>query len=375
MGHVIRQGDDVGGAPSSAANRNRAAGDDRWDSLHKSGCDLTEATVDVSLSWEYDWKNEPVEPVVDIEGVISFSTWPWRTLEDFEKRRDIFEDWRCARRRVLKTSSDYFDLMEWNAQRSTRKALRTNSRSVLPNLARAIVVLVARRPLRERPSYNEIAEIFSRDTGCRVSEHLIKNIRAKRDQISPQCVSQLSTADIAFAKVYGANPIAVDQMRSSIIPGSIAERQFSDIWERRLSAPVLKIVNDAPVSTEEPPVMLVAVATGHGEAHQVGTPVKSASLTERAALAGIVRVIEPEQATERTRLDQARVDKWIRDRVVVDWRDSCWRCRKPIVVGQGFVDVRGDEATIRFHNHCHGEWKVEQETLARRELGLREEKC
>ena len=37
-------------------------------------------------------------------------------------------------------------------------------------------------------------------------------------------------------------------------------------------------------------------------------------------------------------LDQARIDKWIRDRVV-DWRDSCWRCRKPIVVGQKWTFV------------------------------------
>jgi hypothetical protein len=61
---------------------------------HKTGCDLTSEIVKVQLSWDYDWKNEPVEPVADIEGAISFATRPWRTLEDFEKHREDFEDWK-----------------------------------------------------------------------------------------------------------------------------------------------------------------------------------------------------------------------------------------------------------------------------------------
>ena len=55
---------------------------------------------------------------------------------------------------------------------------------------------------------------------------------------------QLSADDIEFARLYGTNPIAVEQLRDAIIPGSIAERQFAEIWERRLPAPVLMIVND-----------------------------------------------------------------------------------------------------------------------------------
>jgi hypothetical protein len=77
----------------------------------------------------------------------------------------------------------------------------------------------------------------------------------------------------------------------------------------------------------------------------------------------------PKPGLTLTLYDRARIDKWIRDRLVVDWRDSCWRCRKPIVVGQQFVDARGDEATARFHQNCHGEWLAEQEIRARRALG------
>ena len=101
--------------------------------------------------------------------------------------------------------------------------MRTNPRGVLPNLARAVAAIVVRLPLRERPTYKRIAEILARDTGCFVTENLIKNIRAKRDLIPRQYVHQLSASDIEFARLYGTNPIATNQMRETIVSGSIAE--------------------------------------------------------------------------------------------------------------------------------------------------------
>ena len=68
--------------------------------------------------------------------------------------------------------------------------------------------------------------------------------------------------------------------------------------------------------------------------------------------------------------DQARVDKWIRDRVVAEVPGLCWRCRRPFISGQKFIDVRGDEAVVRFHTQCESEWRDEQEVLARKALGL-----
>ena len=203
---------------------------------HRTGCDVISKVVPVRLSWDYDWKNEPIEPVTDVEGVVSFSTKPWGSIREFEERREGFEDWKRSRRRVLRTSHDYEDVREWIALRATRKALRTNSRGVMPNFARAVVVAAIRQPLRERKSYKEIAEILARATGCFVTEQQIKDIRRKRDLIERQCVSQLSAKDIEFARGYGANPIAINQLREAIVPGSIAERQFAEIWERRRAA-------------------------------------------------------------------------------------------------------------------------------------------
>jgi hypothetical protein len=75
----------------------------------------------------------------------------------------------------------------------------------------------------------------------------------------------------------------------------------------------------------------------------------------------------------QTRVDQARIDKWIRDRLVAASRDSCWHCRKPFVAGQRFIDVRGNEVIVRFHAQCESEWRAHREVLARRALGLTQE--
>jgi hypothetical protein len=101
--------------------------------------------------------------------------------------------------------------------------------------------------------------------------------------------------------------------------------------------------------------------------------VKPASLAERAALARIERVIEPAQP-ELTKLDRLRIAKWIRDRLVAAWTGGCWHCRRPIVVGQKFVDVRGNEVVVRFHAQCESEWRRAQETAARKAMGLPDDK-
>ena len=110
-------------------------------------------------------------------------------------------------------------------------------------------------------------------------------------------------------------------------------------------------------------------------------PVKSAPLAEGAALARIERVIEPAQAeqttvaqdqprTELTRIDQARIKRWVANRLI-DWPPtSCLHCRRPIVVRQIWAVASNGEARARFHRDCHAAWLSQQETRARRALGF-----
>jgi hypothetical protein len=72
----------------------------------------------------------------------------------------------------------------------------------------------------------------------------------------------------------------------------------------------------------------------------------------------------------RARLDQLRVDKWIRDRLI-DWPpESCLHCRKPIIVGQLWIVVSNGDCAARFHEPCHAEWLEQQEAAARKAMGL-----
>ncbi len=210
---------------------------------HRKECDLTSKIVPVKLPWDYDWKNEPVEPVTDVEGVASFATKPWPTICAFEEQRRNSDDWRHNQRRVLRTARDFADMNEWIALRPTRKALRTNARGVMPNLPRAIVVEILRLPWQKRPPLKEIARVFAQATGCHVVEQTIKDIRIKRDEIETAWVYMLTDADIEFARLFGTTPKRIAMLRAAVAPNSIAERQFSKIvWEQQ-AAPATQLVS------------------------------------------------------------------------------------------------------------------------------------
>ncbi len=92
------------------------------------------------------------------------------------------------------------------------------------------------------------------------------------------------------------------------------------------------------------------------------TPTPTASATVEIAASAPVQL---------SPYDQARIDKWIRDRLVATLPGLCWHCRKPFIAGQKFIVIRGDGVVVRFHTQCEGEWRAQREILARQALGLR----
>jgi hypothetical protein len=81
-------------------------------------------------------------------------------------------------------------------------------------------------------------------------------------------------------------------------------------------------------------------------------------------------MIPSEPINVATAQTQARIRKWISDRLVAAWPGGCWHCRKPFIPGQKFVDVRGNEVIVRFHAQCESEWWRAQETAARKAMGF-----
>ncbi len=78
-------------------------------------------------------------------------------------------------------------------------------------------------------------------------------------------------------------------------------------------------------------------------------------------------------APEAVAIPQAErdlVSRWIKARLI-DWpQGSCLYCKKPVVIGQEFVDVAGADGSsrARFHRPCLDQ----RESEARQALGLEE---
>jgi hypothetical protein len=74
------------------------------------------------LNMDYDWKRELINPVEREHGAISIDegfpfpethiyaeTKPWKSVKEFRRVRDLFDEWRLKRKGVLKTMADWDD--------------------------------------------------------------------------------------------------------------------------------------------------------------------------------------------------------------------------------------------------------------------------
>ena len=69
-----------------------------------------------------------------------------------------------------------------------------------------------------------------------------------------------------------------------------------------------------------------------------------------------------------TRAERVLISRWIQHQIV-DWPSShCFGCRKPIVVGQKWLELVSDNNRARFHCDCEPVWRAERETFARKTL-------
>jgi hypothetical protein len=88
--------------------------------------------------------------------------------------------------------------------------------------------------------------------------------------------------------------------------------------------------------------------------------------------ADIVTLLKDAKAEIISRLHMERrmINHWVAAHLIEWPREHCLGCRKPVVVGQEWIDVTNGEARARFHQACHRAWLAEQEILARKTIGL-----
>jgi hypothetical protein len=77
--------------------------------MYELGADFVDREMEKVLSMEFDWKRRPKNPVM-AEGQgyrhLQFQTSPWQTIEQFQKTRQIWEQYNMSQRRCLKTVED-----------------------------------------------------------------------------------------------------------------------------------------------------------------------------------------------------------------------------------------------------------------------------
>jgi hypothetical protein len=87
-------------------------------------------------------------------------------------------------------------------------------------------------------------------------------------------------------------------------------------------------------------------------------------------LVELVKGAKPE-IVELLKTERRLIDRWVANQIISRPPDSCRHCRRRVLPGQPWVDVRNGEATSRFHAECVNEWRLQQEAAARKALGFR----
>ncbi len=77
--------------------------------MYELGADFVDREMEKVLSMEYDWKRRPTNPVMTKgEGYqhLQFQTCPWETIKQFQKTRQLWEQYNLSERHCLKTVED-----------------------------------------------------------------------------------------------------------------------------------------------------------------------------------------------------------------------------------------------------------------------------
>jgi hypothetical protein len=72
----------------------------------------------------------------------------------------------------------------------------------------------------------------------------------------------------------------------------------------------------------------------------------------------------------RTRVEKARIARWVASRIISWPLDNCFCCKRPIVYGAKWIELVNDNERALFHFDCAPAWRAQQEVAARKAMGL-----
>jgi hypothetical protein len=190
--------------------------------------DLVEVVRRVRYNGDYDMKRSPPDPC-DVEGLLCCDTSPWQTVEQFNEARDALEAWKKSQRRVLKTTKDWDDYIEWSEISMRQNIVGSTAQSSRPPLVNAFMRAMARGMLTSPAwSYERIAAAVSA-AGFPCSIMTLKD--AKRRSVL-SAIRELTDEERAFAA-------HIHRAHEDINLAKLAAPEHTSIFRVRLIDPTL----------------------------------------------------------------------------------------------------------------------------------------
>ena len=127
---------------------------------HRNSADHRFRSTERAVNFEYDFKRQLVTPVPKVVSVppigesedplivqhLSCNTIPWRTVDEFNAARDLFEEWRHKQRGQLRTMGDWQRWEQFQAGTSaSRRGVRRSKDGVVGQALRIFRRAYARR--------------------------------------------------------------------------------------------------------------------------------------------------------------------------------------------------------------------------------------
>lgn len=144
--------------------------------LYGADCDLVNNQQDRRVNLEPDHKRQFVNPT-ERDGLLNCETRPWRTVEEFNENRAVFEEWR--RQRVLKTLNDWRDWETYLAgSEASREGVRRGSDGVVGQARKLVLKAYALRQwgFKNGRTYRALADHLTA-AGYPTSEMNVKNAK------------------------------------------------------------------------------------------------------------------------------------------------------------------------------------------------------
>jgi len=156
--------------------------------------DMINVDREQRLNMEYDWKRELVDPIEREHPVADFTgskthlfarSRPWKSVDDFKRVRELFDNWRTKSKGVLKTKADWDAWQEYQlVAAASVKGISGSKKGYIDQARRAFLQAYATGKW-ELPGgdYKGIA-IFLTEHGYPTTEYDLKNAKRKKARLA-----------------------------------------------------------------------------------------------------------------------------------------------------------------------------------------------